>query len=272
MPESERGLFLLASIKRIGRRALHRVRGGGAKTEDDLLVEVLSDGDRAILDEARPHTMTSTARQVALLDAVQYTLDADIEGAFGECGVWRGGSVLAMIRKLQANGVDDRDIYLYDTFEGMTEPSAMDTSPFGDSALTVWNDASSTGRKPWHWFFEDESFNVDAVRDMILGTGYPADRIHFVQGKVEDTIPAQVPASLALLRLDTDWYESTKHEMEHLYPLISTSGVLLIDDYGHWDGCRRAVDEYFADPARPLPMLQRVDYTARLAIKIEETR
>lgn len=260
---------MIASIKRTGRRLMRRVRGGESKLAEDLLVEGLSEGDRAILDEAKAHTMTSPARQVALLDAVQYTLDSGIEGAFAECGVWRGGSVLAMIRKLQANGVTDRDIYLYDTFEGMTEPSDVDTSQFGDSALTVWNDAKSTGRKPWYWFFEDEEFNVDAVRAMILNTGYPAERIHFVKGKVEDTIPAQVPSSLALLRLDTDWYDSTWHEMQYLYPLLSDYGVLLIDDYGHWDGCRRAVDEYFADPQRRLPLLQRVDYSARLVLKPE---
>ncbi|MDE0805161.1 MAG: class I SAM-dependent methyltransferase [Acidimicrobiales bacterium] len=231
------------------------------------MVDGLSTSDRAILDEARPLTMTSVERQIALIDAVQYTLDAGVPGAFAECGVWKGGSVLAIIRKLQANGVDDRDVYLYDTFEGMTEPGEADTSRFGESALALWNRARSEGRKPWQWFFDEESFRFDLVRDAVLGTGYPAERIHFVEGMVEDTIPAQVPDSLALLRLDTDWYESTRHEMEHLYPLLSDGGVLLIDDYGHWDGCRKAIDEYFSSPDRRLPLLQRVDYTARIAVK-----
>jgi len=97
-------------------------------------------------------------------------------------------------------------------------------------------------------------------------TGYPAERIHYVKGKVEETIPATLPSRIALLRLDTDWYESTRHELQHLYPLLSTHGVLIIDDYGHWQGARQAVDEYFAASAEPV-FLHRVDYTARLVVK-----
>jgi hypothetical protein len=76
-----------------------------------------------------------------------------------------------------------------------------------------------------------------------------------------------MPAALALLRLDTDWYESTRHELQNLYPMLSTRGVLMIDDYGHWAGSRRAVDEYFSDPRRKI-LLNRVDYTGRIGIKI----
>ena len=94
-------------------------------------------------------------------------------------------------------------------------------------------------------------------------TGYPAERLHFVEGKVEDTIPEQAPERIALLRLDTDWYESTRHELEHLYPRLSPGGVLIIDDYGHWEGARQAVDEYFKGEV----YLHRIDYTGRLAIK-----
>ena len=82
---------------------------------------------------------------------------------------------------------------------------------------------------------------------MLHGTGYPPERIHFVRGPVEETLPAGAPDEIALLRLDTDWYESTRHELEHLYPRLAAGGVLLVDDYGHWEGARKAVDEYFAD-------------------------
>jgi O-methyltransferase len=96
-------------------------------------------------------------------------------------------------------------------------------------------------------------------------TKYPPANIHYVKGKVEDTIPATLPSDgIALLRLDTDWYESTAHELKHLYPLLIVSGVLIIDDYGHWDGCKKAVDEYFEN--RPL-LLNRIDYTGRIAVK-----
>jgi hypothetical protein len=97
-------------------------------------------------------------------------------------------------------------------------------------------------------------------------TGYPDQRLHFIRGTVEETIPGAAPSRLALLRLDTDWYESTRHELLHLYPRLADGGVLIVDDYGHWEGARRAVDEYFAEHP-PLPLLARVDYTARIAVK-----
>jgi hypothetical protein len=97
-------------------------------------------------------------------------------------------------------------------------------------------------------------------------TEYDQTRIHFIQGKVEDTIPEQAPETIALLRLDTDWHESTWHELEHLFPRLSPRGVLIIDDYGHWQGCRRATDEYFARENLPI-LLNRIDYTGRIAVK-----
>ena len=100
----------------------------------------------------------------------------------------------------------------------------------------------------------------------VFSTGYPKERIHFIKGKVEETLPKHAPGKIALLRLDTDWYESTAHEMTHLYPRLSENGVLIIDDYGHWQGARQAVDEYFArQEFRPL--LTRMDYSARMLVK-----
>ena len=97
-------------------------------------------------------------------------------------------------------------------------------------------------------------------------TGFPADRAVFVPGKVEETIPASAPERIALLRLDTDWYESTYHELVHLYPRLEAGGVLILDDYGHFEGARRAVDRYF-DENGARPLLTRVDYTARVGVK-----
>jgi O-methyltransferase len=102
----------------------------------------------------------------------------------------------------------------------------------------------------------------------MYSTGYDMGRIHFVKGKVEDTIPNGAPSRIAILRLDTDWYESTRHELENLYPRLSPRGVLIIDDYGHWAGCRQAVDEYIHSNKIKL-LLNRVDYTGRVAVKTE---
>ena len=210
--------------------------------------------------------MTSPERIVATMDAVAYVVQRDIPGALVECGVWRGGSVLAMIRSLQRKGVDDRAVYLFDTFEGMTRPSERDTSTFDVPALQTWTDSQSAGRIPWDWAFDRGVFNFDDVRSLILGTGYPADRVHFVRGRVEDTLPGGAPESIAVLRLDTDWYESTWHELVHLYPRISKAGILIVDDYGHWEGCRQAVDQYFNEVERPI-FMARSDYTGRIAVK-----
>ena len=200
--------------------------------------------------------MTSEQRIVAVIDAVMYLLRRDVPGALVECGVWKGGSVLAMIRALQSQGVDDRDIYLFDTFEGMTPPSEVDTSRYGASALEALTDP----------LFSSETFNIDTVRSLILGAGYPEGRIHFVKGRVEDTLPDAAPPAIALLRLDTDWYDSTWHELVHLYPRVSDGGILIIDDYGHWDGCRAAVDQYFEEVEGPI-FLSRIDYTGRIGVK-----
>jgi hypothetical protein len=222
--------------------------------------------DERIVRQAFPYTMTGHARLIALVDAVRYCVSRDVPGAFAECGVWRGGSVLAMLLTLQDMEVTDRDVYLFDTFEGMTAPTEADVSMLDQPALQTWNEAHGREERPWGSIFGPEAFNEDDVRATVLSTGYPAERIHFVRGPVEETIPGQAPGSLALLRLDTDWYESTRHELEHLYPRLAESGVLIIDDYGHWQGARRAVDEYFGTHARPI-LLSRIDYTGRIGVK-----
>jgi O-methyltransferase len=149
----------------------------------------------------------------------------------------------------------------------MTRPTERDTSRFERPALEVWDeDAGRVTSTWWARLFEPEMLSEQAVRELVLSTGYPEERLHFVRGAVEETLPRHAPDRLALLRLDTDWYESTRHELENLYPRLSHGGVLLIDDYGHWEGCRRAVDEYFASHAPPV-LLNRVDYTARIAVK-----
>lgn len=203
--------------------------------------------------------MTSPERMFALYEAVRYVSRAGIPGDIVECGVWRGGSsMLAALTCLELGDV--RSLWLYDTFEGMTAPGAQDVKWSGEPAET---ELAADAREPGAfntWAYA----TLDDVRANMAGTGYPEDRIRYVAGKVEDTIPAQLPESIALLRLDTDWYESTRHELAHLWPLLAPDGVLIIDDYGHWQGARQAVDEFFADT--PV-LLHRIDYTGRMLIK-----
>lgn len=234
---------------------------------NDPLLTHASEEDRRIVKQAWPYSMTGAARLLALIDSVRYCTCAGIGGAFVECGVWRGGSVLAMILTLQELGVSDRDIYLYDTFEGMTEPTELDTSDMDGDAIDEWRQAQHQGRRAWGEVFGEQVFNEPGVRTLLTQTGYPQDRLHFVKGRVEDTVPEVAPEEIALLRLDTDWYESTKHEFIHLYPRLQARGVLIIDDYGHWKGARRAADEYLS-ACSPL-LMTRVDYTCRIAVKSE---
>ena len=219
----------------------------------------LTPADRDLVARVEPFTMTSLDRRASLLGAIDHVVRHRIAGDIVECGVWRGGSMMLAALALMARGDTSRDLWLYDTFEGMSEPGAEDKSASGETA------AAQLARTPRGVGVWCEAGLAD-VQANLESTGYPRARIHYVQGKVEDTIPASLPARVALLRLDTDWYESTRHELHHLYPLLSRHGILVIDDYGHWQGARQAVDEYFAAQAAPV-FLHRVDYTARLVVK-----
>lgn len=221
----------------------------------------LSEADRAIVERVAPFTMTSLERRAGLLGAIDHVVRHRVPGAIVECGVWRGGSMMAAALALMARGDTSRELWLYDTYTGMSEPTAADASHRGESAAAQ---LARTKRGQGVWC----EAGLDDVRANLLSIGYPRERIHFVEGKVEDTIPATLPGTTALLRLDTDWYESTRHELVHLYPLLSRHGVLVIDDYGHWQGARKAVDEFFASRTEPA-FLHRVDYTARLLVKHE---
>lgn len=222
----------------------------------------LSEAEKGILAAARPFTKTNLERMAALVNAVNYVVQNKIPGDMAECGVWRGGSMVVVARTLLLNGDTSRSLYLYDTFEGMSAPSEHDKSFDGVAAdLQLARDQD---RKNGIWC----EAGLDDVRANIAATGYPMAKVFFIKGKVEDTIPASshIPASIALLRLDTDWYESTKHELVHLYPRLVRRGVLIIDDYGHWQGARKAVDEYFEE-AEPDVFLHRIDSTGRALIK-----
>jgi O-methyltransferase len=181
--------------------------------------------------------------------------------------VWRGGSLLAMALTLLELGVRDRDLYGFDTFEGMTEPTSHDVPrDGGPAAIDEWREAQARGERPWSGLFGADKFDVESVRAAVTGSSYPAERIHLIVGEVEQTLPDEAPEAIALLRLDTDWYRSTRHELRHLYPRLATGGVLIVDDYGHWQGARKAVEEYFGTEAPPL-LLNRIDYTGRIAVK-----
>lgn len=229
-----------------------------AETHPDLAAE---QEFAALAARVFPFTMTTFERLWALYEATRHVHAHGIEGSFVECGVWRGGSTMLAALTLQAEGDTTRDIYLYDTFAGMSEPTEDDRSAALPDLSDNWEAHRGNVDDPVFAFAA-----LDDVQANLASTDYPDERLHFVQGKVEDTIPETLPGTIALLRLDTDWYESTKHELEHLYPLLAPGGVLIIDDYGAWEGARRAVDEWRAAMS-PAPLMQRIDQTGRLIVK-----
>ncbi|TWU20538.1 Demethyldecarbamoylnovobiocin O-methyltransferase [Novipirellula galeiformis] len=209
----------------------------------------------------KDYTMTSVDRLHGLCEAVRYVSSAGIPGDIVECGVWRGGSMMAVANMLAQFGDTERHLHLFDTFSGMSEPTSKDVAVDGHVAEELLKIESKEDPKSV-WCVSA----LDEVKANMKQTGYDESRVHFHEGMVEETIPGHAPEKIALLRLDTDWYESTRHEMEHLFPRLADGGVLIIDDYGHWEGARRAVDEYLSKHGIGM-MLHRLDYTGRIGIR-----
>ncbi len=214
-----------------------------------------------IIQAVQPYTLTSPERIFALIQAVRYVVQARIPGAMVECGVWRGGSMMAVAYTLKRLGQDQVNLYLFDTYAGMPKPAELDVDCTGQPALVQFA-ATQQGEDSSFWCYAP----LAEVRQNMASTGYDMDRVTFIEGKVEQTIPAAAPAQISLLRLDTDWYASTKHELTHLFPRLSAGGVLIVDDYGYWRGSRKAVDEYLAENRIHL-LLHRIDATGRIAVK-----
>lgn len=215
-------------------------------------MEVVEDEAAAL---AEPYTRTGAKRRAAMVAAVRKIDREQIPGDVVECGVWLAGNII-IARRLSP----DRICWLYDTFTGMTEPGVEDTTRSGGKALDRYRSHKEAGQG---WCAASEK----QVRQALWETGTLDDsRIRFVVGDVGETLlqPENRPRQIALLRLDTDWYASTKLELEILYPLLSPGGVLIVDDYGHWQGARKAVDEYFGMKG---PRLEQIDYTAVMLVK-----
>jgi O-methyltransferase len=211
-----------------------------------------------IITAVRPYTMTNNEKLYGLIQATRYIVRNKIPGDIVECGVWRGGSMQAAARTLLEVGDTSRALYLFDTFEGMTEPTEHDVRRDGRPAAELME---VKDKSTWLWAIA----SLDDVKAGFEQVPYPGDKLHYAVGKVEDTIPAELPERIAILRLDTDWYESTKHELEHAYSRLSPGGILIIDDYAHWEGSKKATDDFVAALDEPL-LLHRLG-GGRLAVK-----
>jgi O-methyltransferase len=217
-----------------------------------------------VIEKTRSFTMTSSERVSALCHAVRYVARSKVPGDIVECGVWRGGSMMAAAMTLLIEQDLSRTLYLFDTFEGMPPPTETDREVVSGRLASSRLEKADKSALIW------ARAPLEEVQNNMALTNYPADRTRFIVGKIEDTIPTESPDKIAILRLDTDWYASTRHELIHLYPKLAVGGVLIIDDYGSWEGVRRAVDEYINDNRLRI-LLHRIDNSGRIAVKPEPT-
>ena len=214
-----------------------------------------------LYNQCKPFTQTTIERLFSLYQSCLYVIDNNIEGDLVECGVWRGGSSMMIALTFLSRGISDRTLYMYDTYEGMSEPTENDIAVTGEDASTILKREDKLAEDSI-WCYA----SFEEVEANMAFTNYPMQQIKLVKGKVEDTLLNNQPNKIALLRLDTDWYESTKIELEILFPKLSQHGTLIIDDFGHWEGAKKAVVEYF-DQQHFKPLLQRIDFTGRMMIK-----
>lgn len=215
-----------------------------------------------LYEKCKKFTLTSLIRMFSLYNATNYVIKNKIPGDIVECGVWKGGSImLSALTLLKSNDIE-RKIYLYDTYEGMPEPTNRDVRYYdGLSAREKWKVIKDENKK---WFYGP----LEEVKKNLYSTGYPKENLIFIEGKVENTIPGTIPKKISILRLDTDWYESTYHELKHLFPILSENGVLILDDYGFWKGAKEATDKYIKENKIKI-FLNRIDGTGRVGIKVK---
>lgn len=217
--------------------------------EDDFFME--------LYEKVRDYTMTSVDDLFALYTALNFITKNNVPGDLVECGVWKGGSAMFMANYLVTKNSLHRKIYLYDTFSGMTAPGPYDFDLNGNSAKS---------KNVIKW----EPSSIAEVRSNMGSTGYPMKNVILVEGDVHNTLRENLPEEISVLRLDTDWYESTKAELEKLYPKLSINGIIILDDHGHWLGARKAAEEYFDKEKAPI-FFSKVNYSTRVGIKLTPT-
>lgn len=229
------------------------------------IIPEISDAEKEMIQLALMYSMTSAERMWAVIQSLKHIIDKKIPGDIIECGVWKGGNILLFSLFLDKHN-SKRNIWAYDTYDGMSDPTDVDISFRGADARTrleqIAKNLTGEGEARDKWCYS----GLEEVQSNLLAHVQDIEHIKFVKGKVEDTLKDEqnIPKQISLLRLDTDWYESTKAELEILYPRLASGGILIIDDYGHWQGSQKAVDEYFAGQNI---LLHRIDYSCRLLIK-----
>ena len=257
------GRKLIISLLRVFSIEIRRTR----TNSDHLMIELVKPAEipAAIWDViiriyTSQLTMVSLERLIATANSAIYVCKNNLPGAFVECGVWRGGNAILATKIFEFYGKEN-NVYLYDTFDGMVPPTTEDFSPIIGSAEEIFAAKEADGEK---WCFA----TVDDVVQNFDQFTAPLSNVVIIKGDVLETLSlsVNVPNQIAILRLDTDWYESTRYEMQILFPRVISQGIIMFDDYGFWGGHQKAINEYFVDKGLN-PHMSYVDESCRLIVK-----
>jgi O-methyltransferase len=228
-------------IFKVTRRTLKRLGYFISLPSATMQYPELSTEDLRFIREVHGSSITFTSFEslATLAICCKYIYEGNVGGDFVEAGVWRGGSSIVAKRMLGAN----RNYYLFDTFSGMTEPSGKDKRvgrADSDVVFRKWQDSETENVNSWDYA------SLDEVKKNFVKFKELDSSVRFIEGDVRVTLLKEtLPAQISILRLDTDFYDSTLIELQVLWPRLVVGGILILDDYGHWDGARAAVDEYF---------------------------
>ena len=218
--------------------------------------------DEKLIKLAGQYSMTPQIRMFTLLQSLRYLKSKNIVGDYVECGVWKGGNLILFKKFLEDENISNNKkikICAYDTFEGMTEPDRNDLALNNNEKASLLLKKSKKNTHIWGiCSLSEVKKNLCKLTNI--------DNINFIKGPVEETLEdeSNLPEKISLLRLDTDWYSSTKKELEKLYDRVLSGGVIIVDDYGHWGGSKKATDEFFSDK---FVWMHYVDYACRVIIK-----
>jgi len=205
----------------------------------------------------------SKERFLTLYQSINYVINNNIQGDFVECGIFKGGSAMMMAYMLAKKSESEKNqkIWMYDTFEGMANASKYDENIDNQKAFIELDKIKKKENSNDIWAYS----SLNYVKNNLKKTNINENNLIYIKGLVEETLHKSKPEGIALLRLDTDFYESTKIELELLYPLLKKGGILIVDDYGHWKGCKKAVDEYFLN--KKDIFFQQIDYSGIVGVK-----
>jgi O-methyltransferase len=216
-----------------------------------------------IYHKCQDYTLTPFKAMYAVYEAASYVAKAGIAGDFVQCGVWKGGSAMIVALTFLQFHSQQRSLFLYDTYEGMPDTGVNDAE-YDAGPFHVAMNITTRLRGGHSGIFYA---SLEEVRRNMQTTGYSEAHVYLVKGMVEETLPSRAPEQISLLHLDSDLYQSTYHELTHLYPRLTKGGVLIVDDYGTWKGSRKATDQYFEENGINMLLTPAGSTGARMGIK-----